>query len=43
MILSILQIQALHAEPAFVSSEMSSMDLVSPDKIAILIVEALTS
>ena len=40
--LSILQIQALQAVPALVSSDKSSTDLVSPDNIAILIVDAVT-
>ena len=33
--------QALQAVPALVSSDISSIDLVSPDKMAILMVDAL--
>ena len=42
LILSILQMQALQAVPALVSAEISSIDLVSPDKIAIFMVDAFT-
>jgi hypothetical protein len=34
--------QALQAVPALVSAEISSIDLVSPDKIAIFMVDAFT-